>query len=172
MTSHSLDYGLGFPTRRWPWRVPVTAVGLAVGLFSLMTVPVRQVESRVDGVTGSMTWKTVWFFGVTSGPRKDASPLEARLVQVGVPWTPQWHTLHNTHRTLLGRATSYECGSAPAIYHLRPCLQEFVDASSEEQIRAFVHVMEWGTEDEKRAAVDAAGDTALAPPTGGSSRQP
>jgi hypothetical protein len=157
MAVQSLDYGLPSARYRSPWRAVAAAAGALLGLFLLTSAPVRQVESRVDGVTGSMSWKTVWFFGLTSGPRKDVSPLEARLVRAGVPWTSRWHTLHNTHRTLFGRATCYECGSAPAISPLRSCLQEFVDASSDEQIRTFVRVMESGTEDEQRAAVDAAG---------------
>jgi len=156
MAVQSLDYGLSSARHRSLWRAVAAAAGVLLGVFFLTSAPVRQVESRVDGVTGSMTWKTVWFIGLTSGPRKDVSPLEARLVQAGVPWTPRWHTLHNTHRTLFGRATCYGCGSAPAIYPLRSCLQEFVDASSEDQIRAFVRVMESGTEDEQRAAVEAA----------------
>jgi hypothetical protein len=156
MTSHALDYGLPSITRRWRWRVPVSAALVLFGAFCLVSVPVRQVESRVDGVTGSMTWKTVWLCCMTSGPRKDVSPLEARLTRMGASWTPQWYTLHNTHRTLLGRATCYECGSAPPIHGLRPCLEEFVKASSDEEIRQFVRVMASGTEAEQRAAVDAA----------------
>ena len=56
--------------RRWPWRT-LSAVAFALLLLlAAATVPVRQVESRMDSVTGSMTWKTVWLFGITSGPRR------------------------------------------------------------------------------------------------------
>ena len=125
----------------------------------------------MDAVTGSMTWKTVWLFGITSGPRVDVSPLETRLKKNGITWTPSWQFLHNTHRTVLGNATCYECGSAPPIYQLRPVVKEFAAASTDAELREFVRVMQSGTDAEQEAAVDAAGEKGLqamsaAPPGG------
>jgi hypothetical protein len=140
-------------------------------LVAAPTVAIRQVESRMDAVTGSMTWKTVWLFGITSGPRVDVSPLETRLNSSGITWTPSWQFLHNTHRTILGNATCYECGSAPPIYQIRPVLKEFASASTDAELREFVRVMQSGTEAEQKAAVEAAGEKGLqamsaAPPGG------
>jgi hypothetical protein len=130
-------------------------------LVAVPTVTVRQVESRMDAVTGSMTWKTVWLFGITSGSRVDVSPLETRLKSSGIAWTPSWQFLHNTHRTILGNARCYECGPAPAIHQLRPVLKEFAAASTDAELRDFVRVMQSGTDAEQKAAVDAAGEKGL-----------
>jgi hypothetical protein len=125
------------------------------------TVPVRQVESRMDAVTGSMTWKTVWLFGITSGPRLDVSPLETRLKRSGIRWTPSWEFLHNTHRNVFGGATCYECGSGTPIYQLRPMLEEFANTSTDAELREFVRVMQSGTDAEQRTAVEAVAEKVL-----------
>jgi hypothetical protein len=147
--------------RRWPWRTLSVIAAVLLLLVVAPTVAVRQVESRMDAVTGSMTWKTAWLFGITSGPRLDVSPLETRLKSSGIPWTPSWQFLHNTHRNVFGSATCYECGSAPAIYHLRPVLKEFAAASSDAELREFVRVLQSGTEAEQKAAVEAAAKKGL-----------
>ena len=86
-----------------------TVVGvLAIGL--LLSVPVCTVESRMDAVTGSMTRTTVWPLGGSSPTRFDVSPLETRLKQAAIPWTPDWRFLHDTDRTAFGQATRYACG--------------------------------------------------------------
>jgi hypothetical protein len=145
--------------RRRPKRLRAGVVVGAIvvlGMIALGTTSVRQTRSRVDSVTGSVESMTIWRLGITVGPRVDVSPLERRLRRMGVTWTPNWCLLHNTHRTVLGNATCYECGSAPPIYQLRPALDDFVQASSDAEIRGFVSVMQNGTEVDQRAAVDAA----------------
>jgi hypothetical protein len=147
--------------RRWPWRTLSVSAAVLLLALAAPTVTVRRVESRVDAVTGSMTWKTVWLFGITSGPRVDVSPLETRLTSSGIPWTPSWQFLHNTHRNAFGGATRYECGSTPPIRQLRPVLREFAAASTDAELREFVRVMQSGTDAEQRAAVEAAGEKGL-----------
>jgi hypothetical protein len=147
--------------RRWPWRTIGVVTVVLLLASAAPTVAVRQVESRVDAVTGSMTWKTVWLFGITSGPRRDVSPLEIRLKASGIAWTPSWRCLHNTHRNVLGGATCYECGSAPPIYQIRSVLKEFAAASTDVELREFVRVMQSGTEAEQNAAAEAAGEKGL-----------
>ena len=147
--------------RRWPWRMVTAAVAVLLLALAAPTLAVRQVESRMDAVTGSMTWKTVWLFGITSGTRVDVSPLESRLKSSGITWTPSWQFLHNTHRNVFGDATCYECGSAPAIYQIRPVLKEFAAGSTDSELREFVRVMQSGTEAEREAAVEAAGEKGL-----------
>lgn len=144
--------------QRWRWWALTAAVIALAAALLLPAITVRQVESRIDAVTGSMTWKTVWLFGITSAPRLEVSPLETRLKKGGVSWTPSWRFLHNTHRNIFGNATCYECGSAPPIYHLLPVLDEFVRASTDDELREFVAVMQSGTEEQQKAAVDAAAE--------------
>src|SRR5439155_26684174 len=100
-----------------------------------------------------------------SGPSVDESSLETRLKVCGIAWTPSWHFLHNTHRTVFGNATCYECGSAPPIYQLRPALKEFAAASTDAELREFVRVMQSGTDAEQKAAVEAAGEKGLQAPS-------
>jgi hypothetical protein len=162
MTSHPLDYALSPPAwRRLPWRALAAAAFLLVVSFCLTAVPVREDESRMDAVTGSMTSQTIWLGCLSAGPRPDVSPLEVHLSQRGIPWTPRWQSLHAVSSSSLGYVTSRGCASAPPIYSLRTVLKEFVAAASDDEIRAFVRVMESGTEEQQRAAVDAAGAKAL-----------
>lgn len=161
MTSTPLDYGspdAPQSRRRWPWRIIIAVGVLLMAVLALPAITVRQVESRMDAVTGSITWKTVWLFGITSGPRRDVSPLESRLKSSGITWTPSSHFLHNTHHNVFGAAIGYECGSAPPIYRLRPVLNDFTGGSTDTQLREFVRVMQFGTEAEQSAAVDAASE--------------
>ncbi|HEY2588762.1 MAG TPA: hypothetical protein VGI81_23675 [Tepidisphaeraceae bacterium] len=143
-----------------PIRLVVVAL-LGIAVLALPFVSVRQTRSRMDAVSGSMEWQTTWPFGITWGPRVTPSPLELRLRQRRIPWTRHWQLLHNTHRTLVGTATCYECGSAPAIYQLKPALQQYADVTTDTGLRDFVSVMQSGTDDQQRRAVQAALDKAL-----------
>lgn len=170
MHSTTLNYAAsGAPKlwRRWSWRTPSVVAAVLLLVVAASTITVRQVESRMDAVTGSMTWKTVWLFGISSGPRVDVSPLEVRLKRSGIPWTPSWRLLHITHWSLLG-VRMYECGSTPPIYQLpRPVLEQFTAASTDAELREFVRVMQSGTEEEPREAVEAAGEKGLRNAEGG-----
>jgi hypothetical protein len=54
------------------------------------------------------------------------------------------------------------CGMAPPIYQLRPVLQAYVAASTDEELRRFARVMQSGTPAEQQAAVAAAAEKGLA----------
>src|SRR5690606_26040369 len=116
----------------------------------------REVESRMDPVTGSIMWKTTWIFGITDSSRADVSPLERRLIRSGIVWTRSSHLLHITSRDLFGNAIGYACGSSPPIYSMQGLLGDFADASTDDELREFVRVMEFGSEDEQESAVRAA----------------
>ena len=159
MTTLQLDY-VPPPTtqlrRRSLWRV---LGGLAVVLvlsLVLSAVAVRQVEGRMDSVTGSIRWKTVWLFAITLQPHVEFSALDARLKNARIQWTPSWQLLHNTHYNILGKAICFECGRAPPIYDLRPLMKEFVAASTDGDLQEFVRIMQSNCEAEQRAAVGAA----------------
>jgi len=163
MTSIPLNYAdeLRRHRPRWPWRtIGVVVAVLLLGFYSLAGT-FTQVESGVDPVTGSMTWKTSWPLGITSAPRTGVSPLETRLKRSGIAWTPTWRCLHNTHRNLFGRAICFECSSTPPICHIRPVLKGFADGSTDAELREFVRVLQTGTEVEQNAAVEAAGEKGL-----------
>lgn len=142
--------------RQWWRRAIIALVIVFAAVLLLPPITVRQVESRIDPVTGSMTLKTVWLFGITSGPQLVVSPLETRLKTSGIEWTRSWRFRHNTHRNIFGRATRYECGIPPPISELRPVLAEFAAASTDEELRQFVSVMQSGDAAEQNAAIHAA----------------
>lgn len=124
----------------------------------------------VDAVTGSMRRQTVWPFGTSRGVVTQASPLELELCQRGIRWSADWRFLSEADRTLLGNATSRGCGVAPPIYQIRSVLGQFASASSNDELREFVRVMQSGSEDERRAAVDGAGDKGLSAGRSGTAR--
>jgi hypothetical protein len=93
------------------------------------------------------------------GTRVEVSPLEQRLRRMGVTWVADWRCLSDVHYSLFD--WSRGCGPAPAIYFLRSEMKAFVDASSDQEIREFVRVMQTGTEAEQRAAVEAAEEKGL-----------
>jgi hypothetical protein len=163
MNSTPLNYmAPGIPrSRRWPWRTLSVATAVLFLALAGPTVAIRQVESRMDAVTGSTTCKTVWPMSITSGPYTDISPLEKRLKSSGITWTPSWRFLSNTHRTIFGNATCRACCSAPPIFQLRPLLAEFAAASTDGELQEFVRVMQSGTSVQQEAAVDAACEKGL-----------
>lgn len=163
-----LDYALPADGRPRLWRVarPIIALAAVVAaLVLLASVPVQRTQNRVDAVTGSTEWQTTWPLGVTSGPVFTASPLEARVTKIGMPWQRDWRMLHVTGQSVFGNVIVRECGSAPPIYDFRIFLRPFVTAASDDEVRGFVRAMQSGTEAEQRAAVDAAADRVVGSPS-------
>ena len=150
------------PPRRRGTRWTLGAVAAIVLIaFVAPLVTVRRIESRIDTVTGSMTWTTVWFYCISSGPRVEVSPLETRLKNDGIAWTPSSRLLHHSYLNMFGRPTMYGCATSPPILSIRLALNEFVAASTEAELREFVRVMQFGDEAEQYAAVEAAMEKVL-----------
>ena len=148
--------------KRWAFArrfLPVAAVCLA--FIGLSAVTGREVERRIDTVTGTMTSKTTWAFGIPSAPAVDTSPLELHLKQRNIPWMPNSRFLHSTQYDGFGRATRRACATAPPIYSFRPILGDFAVASTDEELREFVRVMQSGTEAEQRATLEAAAESVV-----------
>lgn len=134
---------------------------LLLALVALPSFTIRHVEIRIDAITGTTSTQTVWLFGFRTAPHVHVSPIEARLKSRGIPWTPSWQVLSITGSNVLGNATSHACGIAPPIHQLHALQQAYVDASSEADLRDFVHVLQSGTDTEKKDAVAAACDKAI-----------
>lgn len=147
--------------RQRPLILPVLAMMSAIGFCLLPFISVRRTQSRMDAITGSMEWQTTWPLGITAGPRIYPSPLENRMTKMGVTWTRDWRSLNTTHETLTGQPTYRGCGMAPRIYELHPMLDIIEKSSSDQEIRQFVDVMQHGTDEQQREAIDAAADRAL-----------
>jgi hypothetical protein len=160
MIPPSLNY-LPTKTRRrrrwWPWFLGILLTALTLlALAAIPSIPVRQVESSIDPVTGTMTWKTIPLLG-TPTTRVDVSPLEIRLKASGIPWTPSSKGLHIIDRNIFDRALCYGCSIAPPIHGLpHGLLKEFEATSTDAELREFVRIMETGTIPEQKAAVEAA----------------
>ena len=151
----TLDYAPHAPRRRWArWSVGISLLVLIVTL--LIPLPVWWVTTSVNPTTGTVVRQTRT--RVVTIP----SPLETRLAAAGIPWTANPRFLSETSYDIFGRQLGRACAIAPPIYQLRPVLKEFAAASTDDELRAFVRVMESGTDAEQRAAVDAACEKALA----------
>lgn len=152
-----IDYASSADTRprpRLPVRLLVGAALILVVLVLSATVPVRRVNIRVDSVTGSMEHRTTWV-GVALAPVVTPSPLEARLNKLGIPWTRDWRTISVIEYAAAGPPLSRGCGSAPYIYGLDLSQPLVMAAATDDEVRAFAHIMQTGTEDRQRAACDA-----------------
>ena len=138
----------------------LSSLGAAL-LLSLILLPVRQTERRMDAITGSIEQRTRWLMGIWPAPVITASPLEIRLRKMGLRCNRDWRTISLTDQTIFGNANRRACGAAPPIYPLTTVLAQFVAASDDQQIREFIRAMQVGTEGDQRKAVDEAGDRAL-----------
>ena len=152
-----LDYAPPAPHRRHRrvgWTLGIA--GFALVLALLIPLPMWRVATSINPTTGTEVRQS------SSGTVTVPSPLETRLRAAGIAWTARPQFLGATRYDITGRSCGAECGTAPPIYPLRPLLKAFADASTDGELRAFVRVMETGTDAEQRAAVDAACGKALA----------
>lgn len=133
-------------------------------LFSLTGMHVRQDLGWIDSISGSQKRQTVWRIGAVSSPVVSESPLAARYRTLGLKWEPDWKNVQGTYVDVFGHRVGSGHGFAPEIYSFAvlPNLEEsFLAASSDDDVREFFHVMSSGTEQEKKAAVEAASNKAL-----------
>jgi len=148
---------------RWNRRRVVGFAAVLLLVVILTPFPdVKFVSEQIDPVTGSMSIQTTWAMGLHTSAGTQVSPLEKRLTQSHIAWTPAWQMLGRRHYNLFGNVTTRECGSAPPIYHMRPLMDEFVARATDEELRAFVNVMQSGTTSEQSAAISAACERMLA----------
>jgi hypothetical protein len=160
MTSTPLSYMPAPPagSQRW-WALAIVAAALFL-IFVLPILTMRRVETRIDPISGSMSYQTVWWLGITSGTSTDVSPLESRLNRSGIQWTRSWQFLTSKEYKLFV-LTMRGCSSTPPIYQLRPVLKDFANASTDRELRDFVRVMQSGTQAAQTAAIDAAFERAM-----------
>jgi hypothetical protein len=149
-------------SERLPWRWLLAGLGVAVILGLLSGTSVRRVRLRVDPVTGSLSRQTIWPFGIISGDIITPSPLARRLLQIGVHRNPTWQFLSETKYNAWGRTIGIGCAAAPLIYQLRPVLQDYVAASTDEELRRFAQTMLSGTPAQQQAAITVAAEEGLA----------
>lgn len=158
MKGRAIEYasaGLRGGRTRWViWGIGIVVLGLVV--VSLPVVTVSETETRVDAVSGSVSRKTVWVSGRTTGWRHEASPLEKRLTKAGIQWRANWQFVHVGGSNIFGCMTSCGVGLKPKIGQMSSVMGEFVAGATEDELREFVRVMQLGTEAEQDAAVEAA----------------
>lgn len=152
---------LALSTMKRPWVVITTAVLLAF-LF-LPGTPVRQDLGWIDSISGSRKTQTVWRFGASSSPVVSDSPLAVRYRKLGLKWEADWKNVKGTYINIFGGGIGSAHGwPAPEIYSFPPELQQYyLAAASDDDIRTFFHIMLHGTEAEKKAMLEAAGEKAL-----------
>lgn len=133
----------------------IIAVVVAI-LIVAAVAPVGRAVTEIDSVTGSMRSRQIWLGGWERMPRVTPSPLQMRLNASGITWTPHWELYSQFYETLI---PSFNCGrgASPPISHMD--LPDFVRVSTDDELRAFVRIMESGTTGEKEAAARAAVET-------------
>lgn len=148
------------------WLVVAVAVlaGLVLLVAGSIAGPAGIDLGWVDAVTGSYKSRTDRLWGWRKSPEQvTPSPLALRLRRMGVATQPDWRNIKGTYRDLSGRQIGSGHGWGPPIKSFRGELQQWwVDASTDAEILEFVRVMQNGTEDQQRAAVDAAARKGLA----------
>ncbi|MCE9589760.1 MAG: hypothetical protein K8S99_04480 [Planctomycetes bacterium] len=110
----------------------------------------------MDIVTGSLKHERSWTFWPAPAPTFTPSPLEIRLRKIGVPWTPRWKSVSSGYFNFFGGMLGRGCGSAPPISDLLRDEVTFAADATDDEVRAFVHVMEFGTEAQQKDAVNEA----------------
>jgi hypothetical protein len=158
MSTQSLDYQSPRTGRRRVSWSAVAVVATVVVLLSLFvpTFAVRSTSVRMDAVTGSVQRQTTWLGCFRCGPRIETAPLETRLKQSNIAWTPTWQFLHNYEYNLVGGRGGVGCGRAPEIYSFAFSFSdEFAKSASDAELRDFVTVMQTGTEREQRETIEA-----------------
>ena len=153
------DAGRG-PSRRAVLIVVAVVAALVLALI-LPTLPARTVVRRMDAVTGSVSHQTRYPFGFTTTPTVTPSPLERRLRRDGIAWTPAWRFVNETSYDALGQRRASACGGGPPILVVAPILGLFATDADDAEVREFVGTMEFGTDAERQAAVDAMFDGAV-----------
>ncbi len=137
---------------------------VVLAAFLLIPTNVRQDLGWIDSISGSQKSQTVWRFGAASTPIVSESLLAARYRKLGLKWEPDWKNVKGTYIDVFGRHVGSGHGSAPEIYSfaLSPDLQQsYLAPSSDDDVREFLRVLSSGTEEEKKAAVEAACNKAL-----------
>lgn len=146
----------GKALRRLGWAILiVVAFGFVPEIF------IRQELGWIDSVSGSRKEQTVWRFGWSTNPVVIVSPLETRFRELGLRWQPNWCNVKGTYKNVFGANRGSGHGPAPEVYYLafHPEVQQaFIQASTDDELRAFFRVMSTGTEAEQRSAVEAVFD--------------
>ena len=89
------------------------------------------------------------------------SPLEKRLKTAGIAYVADWRLLHDRYSDVFGSTRGWGCGTAPPIFSIRSILQDYCDASTDEELRTFVDVLQNGDDAAKAKAVDDAAEKGL-----------
>jgi hypothetical protein len=138
---------------------------LLIAMFACLGIylsgPTRTSTLRIDAVSGSTQQLTGAFFGSAVSEVVTPSPLEVRLCEAGIAWTPDWRVLGQSERNSFGVLVSRGCGIAPEIHQIVPVLEGYARVANEDELRQFVNVLQTGSDDQQRAAVKHAGEIGL-----------
>ena len=130
-------------------------------LILSISFPVNQNAAWMDAVTGSMKYRTTRLFGFDDEAVITPSPLGEWLIDREGSIQYDWRKIQGDQNLIWGHTVTRSHGRAPVIFRLRgERLRQFVESSSDDQIRVFIQVMREGTKVQRDAAVEAALATA------------
>ena len=82
------------------------------------------------------------------------SPLAIRASQMGLGVRSDWRLVSDFEWSLLG--TSRGCDLMPPVFRKQTWMEPYVRKASDQEVRAFLQIMQTGTDAQHAAAVDAA----------------
>lgn len=137
--------------RKWTrWAVLVAVAGFILYQVAGPMIPIQRTTRWCCPVTGSTKVETVWLWFFDS---KTVTPtaLERWLRQREPDFQPPWEFTSRQTRYLHGRS----CGTrgTPAVFNLRPLLDDLVATSSDETLAQLVETLRNGSPEEREQAV-------------------
>ncbi|MCC7146775.1 MAG: hypothetical protein IT443_10040 [Phycisphaeraceae bacterium] len=154
MATKKISQGQSWCSRKW---LLVTAVLLIFVVTVLVVAPLIEIglaEYWMCGVCGSKKQQSTWLWGIGTQPRVEESALAMWMAEHRLRHEHQWVYTHGRAYSLLGPAARLT-GELPAISMLlsNDLMAHFVRKASEEEITAFLDVMNHGTTQQQEEAI-------------------
>lgn len=141
----------------WIWGAAVVCVTILAGLavYDLVGgIVVSTVTLEMDTVSGSqrVTTERLW----ASGPivQTTTAAFATALADRKINYTPKWVFISGAKQNGLGRTLSIGCARAPVSNGYHWLLVAYCDTMSDEALRKLVTVLETGSDERQRAALD------------------
>lgn len=160
MDSSTIDYApIPGQQRRapWIWRGAVAFVTILLGLslYGLVGgIVVSTVTLEMDTVSGShrVTTERLW----ASKPivQTTTTAFATALADRKINYTPKWVFMSGAKQNCFGRTLSIGCAGAPDSNGYHWLLAAHCDTMSDEALRKLVTVLETGSDEQQRAALD------------------
>ena len=139
--------------RRRSRRLIVNLALCVVGLIGLCSLE-WSIGMGMDQITGATTLQTTYPFGIRGKVVVTPTLLDQRLAMMNLTIPRRWRGFSLITKKAF--STARGCGTVPPVYHFRAWMPTYLAIATDDEVRAFVDVMQSGTDAEQQAAIDAA----------------